>query len=202
MTLDMHLRLQWRLVRRTDAGELLDDAVPGLLVQPLRIPLLRHLDGHIDVDLHERQAGLLAGRGYPMQRPRRVPVRAVRRDERGDGDRGTVGEQLGDLGDPPDVLVAILLTETQVLIQPEADVVAVQAVGGYAAVAEQLVFQFDRDGRLARGGQAGQPDRETLLFAESGALATCEGSGVIGNVTEEGSVVSVIILQWLAIALR
>lgn len=39
-----------------------------------------------------------------------------------------VGEQFGDLGNPPDVLLPILLAEAEVLVQACADVVAVQSV--------------------------------------------------------------------------
>ena len=86
-----------------------------------------------------------------MQSPRGVPVLDVRRDERGDGDGGAVGEELGDLCDAADVLVAVLFAETQVLVQAEADVVAVQAVGGDAAGAEELALKFDGDGGFAGG---------------------------------------------------
>lgn len=89
-----------------------------------------------------------------MQRARSVPVHPVRRDERGNRDRGAVGEQFGDLCNAADVLVAVLLGEAQVFVEAEADVVAVQAVGVHVAVTEELVLEFDSDGRFARGREA------------------------------------------------
>lgn len=118
-----------------------------------------------------------------MQRARRVAVHPVRRDKRGDGDGGAVREELRDLRDATDVLVAVLLAEAEVLVQTEADVVAVQAVGGDAAVAEELVLQLDGDGGLARGGEAGEPDGEAALVAQGAALVAGEGAGVVGDVS-------------------
>ena len=65
-----------------------------------------------------------------MQLPRQVAVGAVRADEARNGDGAAVGEELGDLGDAPDVFFAVLGAEAEVFVQAEADVVAVQAVGG------------------------------------------------------------------------
>lgn len=182
---DMNLRLNRRLIRRTDARKLLDHPLPGLLVQTLGIPLLRHLDRHIDIHLHERQTRALTLRGSLVQLPRLVPVRAVGGDERGDGDAGAVGEELRDLRDAADVLVAVLLGESEVLVQPEADVVAVETVRGDLAVAEELVLEFHGDGGFARGGEAGQPDGQAVLVAELGALVAGHGGGVVGNVAVE-----------------
>ena len=86
-----------------------------------------------------------------MQGPGGVTVRLVGRDKRGDGDGRAVREQLGHFGYPPDVLVAVFLAESQVLVQPEPDVVAVETVGGDIALAQELVLQFDGDRRLAGG---------------------------------------------------
>ncbi|KLJ09874.1 hypothetical protein EMPG_14700, partial [Blastomyces silverae] len=57
MTPNMNLRLLRRLIRRTNPRKLLDYPFPRLLIQPLRIPLLRHLNGDIDIDLYKRQTG-------------------------------------------------------------------------------------------------------------------------------------------------
>lgn len=158
VALDVDFRLQRLLVRRTDTGELLDLTGPRALVQTLRIPLLGHLDGHIDVHLHERETEPLARtalRGRLVKRTSHIPILSVRGDERGDRDGVGVREELGDLRDAADVLVAVRLAEPEVLVQAEADVVAVEAVGGDAAVAEELVLEFDGDGGFARGGEAG-----------------------------------------------
>lgn len=81
---------------------------------------------------------------------------------------------------PADVLVAVLLGEAEVLVQTEADVVAVQAVGSVAEV-EQVLLKSGGDGRLARGRQTGEPESEALLLAVLAALLASE-TGVPGNV--------------------
>lgn len=105
--------------------------------------------------LDERQSALLARRGHLVQRARSIPVHPVGRDERGDCDRGAVGEELGDFGDAADVLVAVFLGEAQVLVEAETDVVAVEAVGVDAAVVEELALEFDGDSGFAGRGEAG-----------------------------------------------
>jgi hypothetical protein len=94
-----------------------------------------------------------------------IAVGAVRGDEGGDRHRAGVGEQLGDLADAADVLGAVLRGEAQVLVEPVADVVAVEDVGAHAALAEPLL-EIDRDGRLARAGKARQPDRAALVAVQ------------------------------------
>lgn len=69
------------------------------------------------------------------------------------------------LGNAADVLVAVLLREAQVLVQAEADIVAVEAVGGQADV-EEVLLQRGRDRRLARGRQPREPDGEAPLAAQ------------------------------------
>lgn len=77
------------------------------------------------------------------------------------------------LGDTTNVLIAILLAETQVLVEAEAHVVAVEAVRGEAQV-QQVLLEGGRDGGLARGGKAGEPDGHALLAAELIALLARE----------------------------
>lgn len=69
------------------------------------------------------------------------------------------------LGDAADVLVAVLLGKAQVLVQAEAHIVAVEAVGGQADVEEVLLEGGGHSG-LARGRQAGEPDGEAALAAQ------------------------------------
>ena len=87
------------LVGGADAGELLDLAGAGLLVEALGVALLGDLDGHVDVDLDEGD-GVVAGLLRPgrlVQVARQLPVRLEGRDERGQRDGGRVGEELGNL---------------------------------------------------------------------------------------------------------
>ena len=76
---------------------------------------------------------------------------------------------LAHLGNPPDILPPVLFAETQILIQAEADVVAIESVGGQAVV-EEVLLERDGDSGFAAGREAGEPEREAFLLAEGGAL--------------------------------
>lgn len=159
MALDVNLRLGRLLVRRTDTRELGNLPFPGFLIQPLGVPLLRDLDRHINPHLHKRHTSLPTGPLGLVQRARLIAVGAVGGDEARDGDGAAVGEQFGDLGDAADVFLAVLGGEAEVLVEAEADVVAVEAVGGeVVGVSEQGLLEGDGDGGLAGGGEAGEPD--------------------------------------------
>lgn len=132
--LDDDLGVLRGLVGGGDAGEVLDLAGAGLLVEALRVALLGDLDGDIDVDLDEGEGFVLAGAADGVQIAGDLTVGAVGGDEGGEGDGGAVGKELGDLGDAADVLVAVGLGEAEVLVEAEADVVAVEAVRGEAEV--------------------------------------------------------------------
>lgn len=84
------------------------------------------------------------------------------------------------LRDAADVLVAILLGETQVLVQAEAHVVAIEAVGGGAEL-QQVLLEGGSDGGLARGREAGEPEGQAALTAELIALLA-QQRGVPGDV--------------------
>lgn len=71
-----------------------------------------------------------------MQLPSSLSIFSVRADETGDGDRTAIGEEFRHFGDAADVFVSVFLAESKVLIQSETDVVAVEPVGGEAAVQE------------------------------------------------------------------
>lgn len=124
-----------------------DLAGARLLVQALGVALLDDLQGRVDEDLHEAEARLR------MELARERAVRAVRRDERGHGDAARVRKELRDLADAADVLVARALVEAEVLVQPEAHVVTVEAVAE-AVLVQQVLLERARDGglRAARSG--------------------------------------------------
>ena len=139
----------------------LDLTRAGLLVEALGVARLDDVEGRVDEDLDEREAGLL------VEVADDGAVRAEGRDERGEGDARRVREQLRDLhvaraakgrgrvcfrgsarnqggrgthlADAADVLRARLLVEAEVLVQAEADVVAVEAVGELVEVEEVLL---------------------------------------------------------------
>lgn len=172
------------LVGAADAGELLDLAGARLLVQALGVALLGDGDGDVDVDLDEGDGVVAVGVGGGVQVARELAVGAEGRDEGGEGDGGGVGEELGDLADAPDVLVAVPLAEAQVLVQPEPHVVAVEAVGREAEV-QKVLLQRGGDGGFAGRAEAGEPEGEAALAPEGVALVAREG-GVPGDVSGEG----------------
>lgn len=91
-----------------------------------------------------------------MQPPRQLPIPTIRTDETRDGDTAAIGEELRDLGDAADVLGPVGGAEAEVLVQAEADVVAVEAVGvQVVGGAEEGLFERDGDGGFAGGGEAG-----------------------------------------------
>ena len=93
---DVDLGLLGRLVRRADARELWDLAGARHLVQALGVACLGHLERQVDEDLNESQRRVLAGCDG-VQLARCLAVGLEGRDEGCDGDRGAVGEELGDL---------------------------------------------------------------------------------------------------------
>lgn len=56
------------------------------------------------------------------------------------------------LADPADVLVARLLIESEILVEAEADVIAVEAVGELLEV-EEVLLERTSDGRLQQGSE-------------------------------------------------
>ena len=137
------------LERAVDAGKVLDLAAAGAGVEALGIARLADLERRVDVDLGEGDvAGDLA---------RQPPLVAERRDERDEDDEPGIGHQPGHFGDAADVLDARLLGEAEVLVEAVADVVAVEDVGVLALGGEALLDEVG-DGRLARAGEAGEPD--------------------------------------------
>ena len=65
-----------------------------------------------------------------MQLPRQVPILPIGANKARQGYRAAVREQQRDFGDASDVLVAVGLAEAEVAVESEADVVAIEAVGG------------------------------------------------------------------------
>ena len=121
-----------------------------------------------------------------MQLPRQQAIRSVGRNERCQRHSAAVSKQQCDLGYATDVLVAIGFAEAKIFVQAEADVVAVEAVGGVGGV-EQVLLEGGGDGGFTRGREAGEPDRKARLAAEGGALGVGEGVGVPGNIAGEFS---------------
>ena len=66
------------------------------------------------------------------------------------------------MADAPDVLGAVTGREAEIVGQAVADVVAVEQVGDVTGL-DQRPFDGDRHRRLARRGQAGEPDGGAAL---------------------------------------
>lgn len=77
------------------------------------------------------------------------------------------GEQY--FGNASDILITILLRETQILVQPKPHIVAVKAVGGQSDM-KQMLLKGGCHSRLAGGGQSGKPDGKPTLPAQLVAL--------------------------------
>lgn len=105
-----------------------------------------------------------------MQFPGQFPILAIGADETRQGHRAAVREQQGDFGDAPDVLVAVGLAEAEVAIEPEADVVAIEPVGGQGGV-QEVLLECGGDGGFPRGGEPGEPDCKAGLGAQGAAFA-------------------------------
>lgn len=173
----MDLCILWLLVWCRDTGELLDLTSLRLLVQTLRISVLASLDASIDKDLNERQFGDVS----LVQLPCDLTVSLVRRDERSDGDSGGGGEEKRNFRDTTNILLAIPGRETEVLVQAETDVVAIETVGRLVE-REKVLFESGCDGRLARGRETSEPDCETLLVEKVGSLFVGDMTGMEGDV--------------------
>jgi hypothetical protein len=96
LAVDVDLRVLGSLVGSADASELLNLTRASLLVQTLGVTLLSLLNGDVDEDLDEGERGL-AVLGVVVEVTSDLTVGLVGRDERGEGNGGAVGEELGDL---------------------------------------------------------------------------------------------------------
>merc|ERR1719231_190567 len=84
----VHLGLLRAVVGRIQAGKVLDDALPSLLVEALGVSLLDDIEGRVYEDLKERERRIF------VQLTRELPVRSVRRDEADDRDRPRLRKEL------------------------------------------------------------------------------------------------------------
>lgn len=142
-----------------DPGKSLDAAGARLPVQALDVALLAHVEGRVDEHLKEGQIRVA------VDLTGHVSVLGEGRHEAAQRHDPAVGEQARHLGHAPDVLLAVLLGEAQVLVQPRADVVAVEPVR-HDAPAHQVRLQLERHGRLARAGEPSEPDGASSEAAE------------------------------------
>lgn len=78
------------------------------------------------------------------------------------------------LRDPPDILPAILLAKPQIPIQAKPHIIPIEPVRRQAKL-QEVLLERGRDGRFAARREACEPERVSLLAAESGALVVREG---------------------------
>src|SRR4051812_37272877 len=99
--------LRW-LVRRVDAGKILELTSAGLLIKTFWIALFSFFQGRIDEHL-EKFTGL-------PQFSRQSPLRTERRDERNEHNQTCIDHQPRHFGDPSNVFDAIGVREAEILV--------------------------------------------------------------------------------------
>jgi integrase len=160
---DDDFRIFGGFVGGVDAGELLDAAGAGFLVEVFRVARLANMEGGADEDLDEIAAafdGDLAGA---------TPVEPVGGDEGGDDDDAAVGHEFRDFGDAADVFDAVLGGEAEVRVEAVPDVVAVEDVSVDGAV-EEFAFELAGEGGFAGARESGEPDDHAFVAVPPGTL--------------------------------
>ena len=107
--------------------------------------LLGHIEWRIDVHFVKGHVGGI------VQLAHQIAVLAVRADEAGNRDDPSVGEELGHLANAADILGTVVSAKAQILVQPMANIVAVQPVGVLPTL-EQNLLKCDCDRALATTG--------------------------------------------------
>jgi hypothetical protein len=133
----MNLRILGRFIRRTNARELGDLALPRLLIQTLGIARLGNLQRDVDKHLDERE-GLVGSGGHGVQVAGGGAIGFVGRDERCDCDGGGVGEEFGDLSNH--IIVRSLCLGMYCVLKPRFFVITTHA--GLRTSAIRLMFSF------------------------------------------------------------
>jgi hypothetical protein len=135
-------------------------------VQTLRVASLAFLEGRSQIDLHICEAGVVVQR--PDERPRGLEWR----NQRHERDKPCVGEQARNLGDPPGVLVTIILRKPQIATQSSAQRVAIEDIGRSTGLNE-LAFDLACQSRLARAREPGEPDGGTVRSCAGATARLC-----------------------------
>src|ERR1700737_1366196 len=154
-----------RLVRIGDPGKLLDDSRPCFGIQALAVALLTNLQGGGQVHENEASPGLDHLPDLPADG-------VVRGDRSTDGDAAVLGDLGGDVADPADINVAVLLGEAQLRSTLLANQVAVEGGYGTSAHLQELSEQDVGDGGLSGAGKPGEKNGQALKGA--GGIAAAE----------------------------
>ena len=102
------------------------------------------------------------------------------------------------LRNAPNVLIPVLLTEAEILVQSEAHIVAIETVGSEAQV-QQVLLERCRDCGLSGCRETGEPDGEAGLLAVCVALLARKGrvpGDVAGGCQYARSCVSLLCRWW------
>lgn len=86
------------------------------------------------------------------------------------------------LSNAPDIFSSVLLTEAQILVQPKANIIAIEPVSRMTKMQEMLLERYCNGG-FAAGGEAGEPKGEALLVTKSAPLLVGHRGGVPCYVT-------------------
>ncbi len=108
----------------------------GLGVQPLGVSLDTDIDGRVDEHFDEV--------AVVEEIPRCAPVGLERRHQRDYDDQTGIQHELGCLGDPADIFRAVLEGESEILIEPDTNVVTVKHIS-MQTHGMQMALQAIRD---------------------------------------------------------
>src|SRR2546427_8703028 len=156
LRVDHELRGQGLFVWIRHTGELGDLPGQGAGVQPLGVAADALIERGFHVHLDERSDFLA----------HLVSDRAIRGDRGRDHRYAVARKQLGDIADAADVGVAILARKPQALGEILTHLVSVEHFDGDPATAEPLAHRGGERG-LARAGQTGEPQRETVRLCDA-----------------------------------
>jgi len=160
-----------------EAGEVLDLAGLGFLVEAFGVALEADLQGTVDEDFEECTCG--------EEVTGELTVSPEGGDEGGDEDKAGVVEELGEVGDTADVFLAAGGGEVEIGVEAGADVVAIEEVGVGGEFAVEAFFEGVGDGGFAGAGEAGEPDDERGVVFDSSAPGLGEFVGVGGEIRHD-----------------
>ncbi len=158
---DNQIRGLGRLIRLIDASEILDLACNGFFVEALWIA--RYAFGDRRIDEYFDEFAVIE------QVAHKLPLSPERRDERAQNNQPRLDHELGHFADAPDVLDPVNLGESEVLVQPMPDIVAIEQ-DSVDAMRVKPCFDQIGDGRFTRAGEAGEPKRSRSVVIQPGAV--------------------------------
>lgn len=153
---DMDLGVDGGLIGGRDASKLLDLTSLGLFVQTLGITLFNYRQGCVRIHLHKWNSCLV------VQLPGCITVGNVWADKGRNCNLRRVGKELRHLGNAANVLCPGLGAKSEILVQTEADVVAVETIGGNLE-RYQVLLQSRGKSRLSGCRQTSEPDCQALI---------------------------------------